>query len=404
MRFSLGRPSGVGVSLHEHFVEVVRVDARGPFPILGHVLIPFPNDVYENGWIKDAPAFSERFRHRLAEAGLAGGRASLCLPSSTVVLRTVPVPRTNRKQARALLQFQIENELRLPFGNSVLDFDYFPPSFSAPGEPAGENNESLALVAAAPGDMVAQVDGAFRDMGIPLAAIEVKGLTILRALRAFGRNPGEGTLLIHFGPDAVDVHYYLKGSLLLSRWLDLNPRDYGREPVFPPDTAGHPADAEAAASGISEGTGSGSGDVGRQSGGDSGEGFANADHSGVSGAVAADVRTSGVSGPESENSAPTWMHLESGHPEGRDVFAADLQYQIDRLFSFLQYTLRRNDQAVGRVWLAGRVPYRREIAARLSDHLGLPADPLDQPRAPGGDVVDLAAFGAALRGVISDAD
>ncbi|MBX6396593.1 MAG: hypothetical protein IRY98_13010, partial [Alicyclobacillaceae bacterium] len=360
------------------------------YPVLGQVLIPFPNDVYENGWIKNAPEFSELYRYRLAEASLAGRRPSLCLPSSTVVLRTLPLPRMKRKQAKALLQFQIENELRLPFANPVFDFDYYPRAFPATEEALDNKLESLALMAAAPGDLVARVDETFREMGLPLAAIEVKGLTCLRALRALRRVPEEGTLLIHFGPDTVDAHYYLQGQLLLSRWLDLNPQDYVPRQMPAAEGTVRPADAEAAASQVLADVATGSADAG-----------ASLDDSGSGGM---DARGSGEAEPAGPDSALTWMHLESDSPAEREVFAADLQYQIDRLFSFLQYTLRRDEQVVTRLWLAGRIPYQTEIAAQLSAHLGLPVEPLDQPRAPNGDVVDLAAFGAALRGVIPDED
>lgn len=388
MRWPWTRPSGIGVSLHEHHMEVVQVDPRAGHPVRGYARLSLDERIYKNGHVVDPAAFAEECKSRLAAAGIAGRAASLCLPSSMVVLRILPLPRMKRKQAKAMLQFQMEQEIRMPFANPVFDFDYFPPSF--PAEAAGQNPEeagALVLLAAAPGEAVQRVEEAFRRMEMPLTAVEVKGLANLRALRTLGRVPEAGTLLIQLGPDAVDAHYYAHGHVLLSRWLDLNPRDYGIEPLFPV-AAALPANAEAAASRRSEGPDSAPAAAGVSPDGDP---FAAA-------------HNSGIPGQESTGSAPAAGQAEPGHPAGRDVFAADLQYQIDRLFSYLQYTLHRNENAVTRVWIAGRGPDRQEIAAQLSAHLGLPVEPLDQPRAPDGDVVDLSAFGAALRGVIPDAD
>ncbi|MDI3257081.1 MAG: hypothetical protein QJR01_05070 [Kyrpidia sp.] len=391
MRWPWTRPSGVGVSLHENHVEVVQVDPRAGYPVTGCVRFSLKETIYKNGFIMDPAAFASQCRFHLAAAGIAGRGASLCLPSSMVVLRILPLPRMKRKQAKALLQFQLEEEIRLPFANPAFDFDYFPASF--PVEAAGQNPEetgALALLAAAPGEAVERLEEGFRQMGMPLAAVDVKGLASLRALRALQQVPEEGTLLIQLGPDAVDAHYYAHGQVLLSRWLDINPQDYGIQQLFD-GTALPPADTEAAASRISEPFGSDKSGQGRFNEDDSGDGFT-------------DSPTSVTIGQEPGDSVQTWTHIESGHPGGREVFAADLQYQIDRLFSFLQYTLHRSDNVVTRVWLAGRVPYRQEIATRLSTHLGLPVETLDQPRTPSGDLADLAAFGAALRGVIPDED
>ncbi|HHY65950.1 MAG TPA: hypothetical protein GX517_01900, partial [Alicyclobacillus sp.] len=197
MRFSLMGPSGAGVSFHEHVVEVVRVDGRGTFPVVGHVLIPFPAQVYENGWVKDIIAFTDLFRRRLTDAGLATGRPTLCLPTSAVVLRTVTLPRTGRKQARNLIQFQLSHELHLPFADPVFDFDYYPPGFPNPDGHESPEEGVPVLLAAAPGELVHRLDQVFRRMKTPLGAVEVKGLASLRVLRNLGKTVNQGTLLVH---------------------------------------------------------------------------------------------------------------------------------------------------------------------------------------------------------------
>ncbi|CAB3395445.1 type IV pilus biogenesis protein PilM [Kyrpidia spormannii] len=488
MRFSLSGPSGVGVSFHEHVVEVVRVEGRGPFPVVGHALISFPPEVYENGWIKNEAAFTETFRRKIQDAGVAADRPSLCLPTSAVVLRTVTLPRTGRKQARNLLQFQIDHELHLPFANPVFDFDYFPPRFPAPDGQAGEDGGALVLLAAAPGDLVHRAEQAFRRMKTPLDAVEVKGLAGLRVLRHLGRVINQGTLLVHFGPDAVDAHFYVKGQLLLSRWLDLTPREYISEetggfgaasgPAGPAQAPGaaRPAGGGAAAesrttsigaanesriietpAGPGAETGSSSEsdsvlwvpDADETPWGTSPDGAAGRGETEAAAGVAADVSapksagdagvdpgtrpaprpgvpeflgrpgepealgvpgTSGTGAGPSHPAQPalnaygdTWLAV--GHPAAKlKAFTADLQYQVDRLLSFLQYTLRQEDLAVSRLWLAGYVPHGEVIAASLSDHLGLPVECLDAPRDSGGGPVDLSALGAALRGMVPDED
>ncbi|ATY86158.1 hypothetical protein CVV65_15490 [Kyrpidia spormannii] len=412
MRFSLMGPSGVGVSFHEHVVEVVRVDGRGPFPVVGHVLIPFPAQVYENGWVKDIIAFTDLFRSRLTDAGLATGRPTLCLPTSAVVLRTVTLPRTGRKQARNLIQFQLSHELHLPFADPVFDFDYYPPGFPNP-----DGHESLeegvpVLLAAAPGELVHRLEQVFRRMKTPLGAVEVKGLASLRVLRNLGKTVNQGTLLVHFGPDAVDVHFYVKGQLLLSRWLDLNPLEYSPAEIEElqggsgvpgqPDlatfaAAGAPTQAEVAVG--TAGAAAETRGTGVQEGSMNPEAEPGARETGSatgSGIEPAPART-GLAAPG------TWMAM--GRPGANlSAFAADLQYQIDRLFSFLQYTLRQEDLAVTRLWLAGYVPHAEAISAGLSTHLALPVEVLETPRDSSGNPVDLPALGAALRGMVPDED
>ncbi|MFC4767987.1 type IV pilus biogenesis protein PilM [Effusibacillus consociatus] len=225
MQFTLQRHFGIGISLDEDRVEVVRVrDSLGIVDVMAHAAIPFSKNVYDNGRIRDVQRFASELSALFDTYDLPKKGITVSLPSSMVALRMLSMPKVNRKQMEQMLQFQIQNEIRLPFADPVYDFDSYPSSF---------HSEDTILLVATPRDLVNGLVEAFREAGLRLAAIEAKGFSILRAVKALDKLPETETIVAEFGVHRIDAHFYKKGCLLMTRPLDIRADDYVQQPDYP---------------------------------------------------------------------------------------------------------------------------------------------------------------------------
>lgn len=355
MALAFRRHLGIGISLYNDCLEIVRVrEQGGTVDILTHQVFPCLHEVYDNGRILDTKRFAVSMKRVFQDLGLPQKGITLSLPSSTTVIRTLMMPRVNRKQMRQMLDFQLRNDIRLPFANPVYDFDYFP-------TPENNQHEVPILLVASPNDLVTGLNETFRKAGFGLAAIEPKGLSILRALKAIRQSPQEGTIVVEFEAGRVDAHFYVNGGFVMTRSLDVNPEQY------------------------------------------------------VQAAMAAFLEWHGESESETEPGAfrigrEDWTLLDRlDNENGIPSFASDLGYQFERWLSFFHYSLNQRNVTMQHLWLSGQDARTKRLAQHLSGLLNMNVSTISAPNVPSADRatgrrINLSAAGAGLRGMISDAD
>ncbi|GAX88495.1 pilus assembly protein PilM [Effusibacillus lacus] len=364
MQFSFKRHTGVGISLKADRLEVVYArGGHGVVEVLAHEVIPFSNQIYDNGRIHDFDRFASDLNNTFRKYRLPIRKVVLNLPSAAAVIRMVAMPKVGRKQMQDLLRFQLHDQIWLPMNDPVYDFDFFPPELQPKEQVDEQGDQAMILLVAAPGELINGLVRAFKEAGIRLAAIEVKGLSALRALKALNKKPDQAALLVDFGTEGVTAHFYQKGSLLMTRTLDMRADDY----ILP---QGQGAWGEVAVTAAGE---------------------------------------SALQASFGGNTDSKWDVFDQENEALLDSLCRDLSYQIQRSISFLQYSLKQRDFALGTVYLNNHVPSPTKMANSLAAQLGISTEILQIPiirqsvRTPH-KVVSLPAAGAALRGVISDAD
>lgn len=379
----LRKPSGVGISLHAGQIEVAHTQGRGKKALkqMRVERIPFLPDEYENGRIHHVNQFAGKVNQVFENLGLPRRKVTIALPSSVTFLRTLRMPRMKKHKLREVIQFQIGKEIHLPFANPVFDFDFLPPSLdvakeggdddSRHGQPGSREDEVPVLLVAAPGEVVNGLRHAFEQANVELGVMEVKGLSILRALKAMGRKPAGNLVIMEFGMDRIEAHFYQTGALVFSRTLELVPERYI-------------ASAAAAEPGLpADGT-----------------------------------------KPQKDRTDETphtnaWMLLEKLGLEDRfENMVLELSYQVERFMNFFQHTFHQaNEQPVRNLWLTGQVPFPERLLKSMSERLGMINIQLVHlqgfsPRTSASRTGDLgeevpsslSAAGAALKGVVKDGD
>lgn len=364
---------GVGISLCRDFLEIIQLRGNhGGFDVQAHVDLPLSGDVYDNGHIHDTQQFARELERVFGESGLPRRGITLNLPSSLVFIRTLHMPPVKRKQMRELITFRMREDLHFPFANPVFDFDYYPENLR-PARADEEDGEGIPiLLVATPGDVIQGLQDAFQQADIHLSAVELKGLSILRALRAMQKRPEKGTIVIECTPSGVEAHFYHQNIFFLTRTLELSPEQY----------------VELAAAAVEESQA----------------------HT-PDGESTADLAAHAVStAREMEKTAWRLLH-QPEHENSLVSFIHDLAYQVERWISFFQYSLNQREVVFEQIWLTYDIPQPSRFVEELSSRLDLPVEIVRWPviftprkGEPASPLVSLAAAGAALRGLVSDAD
>jgi Tfp pilus assembly PilM family ATPase len=375
MKLSFRRQVGVGISLYRDHIEIVQIrEIRGIPEIEIHVEIPLAKEVYDNGQVLDQEKFSLEMKRVFKEYGFPRKGITVSLPTSLIFMRMLWMPNVNRKKMYALLQFRIQDEIRIPFAHPIFDFDFYPQKipWDQQGEEGTEGGVPI-LFAAAPGELINRLQESFRMADLHLGAVELKGLSLLRALKALERQPEHGTLVIELDSACVEAHFYYQNVLLMSRALDLTPEQYlDYVPMKHVDfreaavTLSQERDARQKVPVDQEG-----------------------------------LRSSGLD---------AWSLLNRlEYQASLDSFAADLSYQFDRWISFFQYSLHLRNVSIKHIWLTNDIPNAPRLLHQLAERLDMNVEVVRYPavvqtgEAPA-RIVSLTAAGAALRGGTYDAD
>jgi Tfp pilus assembly PilM family ATPase len=375
MKLSIRRQVGVGISLYRDHLEIVQVrEIRGIPEIEIHVEVQLAKEVYDNGQVLDPEQFSLEMKRVFKEYGFPRKGITVSLPTSLIFMRMIWMPKVNRKKMHALLQYRIQDEIRIPFAHPIFDFDFYPPKipWDQQGEEGVEGGVPILFVAA-PGELINRLQESFRKADLHLGAVEVKGLSLLRALKALDKDPEHGTLVIEMDASCVEAHFYYQNVLLMSRSLDLTPEQYlDYVPMY------HVDSREAAVT-LSQERDEGQGVLRDLKG----------------------LRSSGLD---------AWSLLDRlEYQASLDSFAADLSYQFERWLSFFQYSLHLRNVSIQHIWLTNDIPNAPRLLQQLVERLDMNVEVVRYPVVvQAGDtparIVSLAAAGAALRGGTNDAD
>lgn len=227
-----GKTTGGGIALHASALEAVHVPG-GKADALKDAQVarlPLPADVYDNGLVKDVDRFASQLQQLFRQYGWPRQRVTLALPSAVTVIRPLMAPNLKKPKLGTVIQYQLGKAIALPFSNAVFDIAYLPDTLEVVSERIvhGKHTQTVpVLLVAAAGELIQGLQHAFQQADLGLSVVEVKGVSILRALRALHQQPMRPTIMLEFGVDRVEVHYFQAGALLFTRTLDVTPEKYG---------------------------------------------------------------------------------------------------------------------------------------------------------------------------------
>jgi type IV pilus assembly protein PilM len=192
LNLSLGRRRGavdlVGLDIQPGYIAAVQAKVNGSIVVEHAAGIPLPGDTVREGEVLDEQVLTEALRELFSD-GRLGKRVRLGIANQRTVLRTLDLPPvTDRKELAAAVRFQAEDQVPMPLGNAVLDFQ----SLGMIDTPSGQRQR--VIVVAAQRDMVERLVGAVRAAGLRPEGVDLSAFALIRSL--YRPSPeGEGRVL-----------------------------------------------------------------------------------------------------------------------------------------------------------------------------------------------------------------
>jgi type IV pilus assembly protein PilM len=176
---SLGRSKSaglVGLDIQPGYVAAVQARVNGSILVQRAVGAPLGVDTMREGEVLDEGALSDTLRELFRDSGL-GKRVRVGVANQRTVLRTLELPPlTDRKELAAAVRFQAEDQVPMPLGNAVLDFQPLG-VVDTPGGP----RQRVVLVAAQR-DMVERLLNAVREAGLRPEGVDLSAFALIRSL------------------------------------------------------------------------------------------------------------------------------------------------------------------------------------------------------------------------------
>jgi type IV pilus assembly protein PilM len=179
LNLSLGRRSGpsvVGLDVQPGHVTAVQAHVNGSIVAERAAALPLPADIVREGEVLDEQALAETLRELFAGSGL-GKRVRVGVANQRTVLRTLELPPvTDRKELAAAVQFEAQDQVPMPLGNAVLDFQ----ALGIHDTPAGPRQQ--VVLVAAQRDMIAHLLSAVRQAGLRPEGVDLSAFALIRSL------------------------------------------------------------------------------------------------------------------------------------------------------------------------------------------------------------------------------
>jgi type IV pilus assembly protein PilM len=192
LNLSLGRRRStadlVGLDIQPGYIAAVQAKVNGSIVVEHAAGVSLPGDTVREGEVLDEQVLTEALRELFSD-GRLGKRVRLGIANQRTVLRTLDLPPvTDRKELAAAVRFQAEDQVPMPLGNAVLDFQ----SLGMIDTPSGQRQR--VIVVAAQRDMVERLVGAVRAAGLRPEGVDLSAFALIRSL--YRPSPeGEGRVL-----------------------------------------------------------------------------------------------------------------------------------------------------------------------------------------------------------------
>jgi type IV pilus assembly protein PilM len=179
LNMSLSRKSGatvVGLDIQPGHVTAVQAHLNGVVTVERAAALPLPADTMREGEVLDESALGETLRELFRDSKL-DKQVRVGVANQRTVLRTLELPPvTDHKELDAAVRFRAQDEVPMPLGSAVLDFQ----TLGVHDTPEGPRQQ--VVLVAAQRDMVSRLLAAVRGAGLRAEGIDLSAFALIRSL------------------------------------------------------------------------------------------------------------------------------------------------------------------------------------------------------------------------------
>lgn len=170
--------------------------------------------IIEDGKIINMAALQTVVNELVSRKKWKNKRLLFCVPDSSVAMREQLVPKElSKDEIKSFLQIELNNSIRLPFANPVIDF-------ATLGE---ENNHIKILLFAYPRDRIASYKTLFTKAGLKPIVADLTSLSLYRFYREIGKDTEQDHLLsVQWNMDAIILTSFHQNAPLFTRHVKIS--------------------------------------------------------------------------------------------------------------------------------------------------------------------------------------
>jgi type IV pilus assembly protein PilM len=210
--------SVLGVDIGSRKIKVCEIRMQGREPLINAVaVVDTPEGAVDHQGIYNPDAVSAALKQAISAAG--SGKTPMVVTisgQSSVLVRTLEVPKMNPDDLKAHMQWEISRSI--PFAESTIVSDYKP---LGGDDPASQNMD--VVMAMAPQSAIDTMLEVAKKAGIGIAAIDVEPLSSARSLQtSYGDEIESRTVCyVEFGPSTSAINIYYGSKLIMPRQVPL---------------------------------------------------------------------------------------------------------------------------------------------------------------------------------------
>jgi type IV pilus assembly protein PilM len=194
----------IGVEITDIQVKMCETYSKGSsIKVTNSLIHPLPEGTMNDGRIQDMTALQQTIQKMLIERKWRTRHVHFAIPSQSVMIRMMKLPAVSKAHLVKLIEFEMKNNVHLPFEDPYYDFIVMKQSIdiqtAAPnpmnaseslfGNGSGGHTDEVSpdrscdvMLVAAPTELLNQYVQLFKDLDLRLNSMEIKSLSIIRAL------------------------------------------------------------------------------------------------------------------------------------------------------------------------------------------------------------------------------
>lgn len=210
----------IGIDISDHSMKIVRLAKGRDRRLLAHCWQAVPDACIEKGVIKNVPVVQKILLQAFKECRLdTHDDVVASIPETQSFLRVVEIPAMGDNEISEAVQWEVAQHIPLGVENVYLDWQ----SVEAGHRPAAGKRE--VLVGAAEKNVVDPLLAVLTGVGLEVAALELEGQAIVRALISREMGLRKGLLVVDLGGSATNVIVFDHGTIRFTASLQKGSAD-----------------------------------------------------------------------------------------------------------------------------------------------------------------------------------
>ncbi|MFH1353997.1 MAG: type IV pilus assembly protein PilM [bacterium] len=211
----------IGIDISDRSVKVVQLSPGEPHHLLAHCWQEVPSEVIERGIVSQPPVLQKVIVEVMERCHLSAVEDTIVasIPETQSFLRVIELPMMNEEEMDEAVPWEVARHI--PFGLENVYIDWQPVSGGHKTASGGQE----VLVGAAQKKVIDPLLKIFQNLKLDVAALELEGQAIARALVSPELKSHQGLLVVDLGGTATNVIIHDHGAVRFTASLQRGARN-----------------------------------------------------------------------------------------------------------------------------------------------------------------------------------